>query len=528
MFEAYYPYHYHRWNGATWLATTYVNGMETAVQAYRPVVDPHTPGRVYGVGTSSCFWTSLDYGVHWTGDIGNLAAIQFRQADNIKWHAFTAEYSMSHGDMFFDKNVPGRAWLYEGIGVWYANDMPDNQSPSTPVTWHEFSVGIENMTSNTLTISPRGDLGYACWDRVGFVIPRGEIGRVFPRAHAANSPDLISISYAQGIDCAGDDPDFWAVAGQVQYGAGRSEFGGYTRDCGRSWAAYEGNVYEQLGSAGGGNIVALTTNVFVQLQLFNGGLIFTTDRGAKWQSLTPFFGPHFSSGYSFSGKSLCRKILIQDRYHANTAAFYCIGGVDETENAASVGFWKIRYNDDGTFTCTRKSTTLINGFFAAFNAKLVQYGDGHWLFTAGEGGGDVWESTDDGAKWTAVRGSDNINGNFGGTAGWFISPYTIGVGAPAFPDEPKTVVVIGHRMPTYDLPANHDYLGTWLCRNFTDRDADRVWERIAQFAGGSLGGYRGSQSDIAACPIDFGRFYIANGAGGVFEMRHVDRRRASA
>lgn len=533
---------YHRWDGSSWMNTSGLTGLA------RPVVDPLTPGRVLLVGPASNFLTSNNYGVTWRGGTGGLDVIQPRVARNIPWQEFTNEYYLSHGDMHFDPIIPNKLWLYEGIGVWYALDVTDPQDVDHPVTWYEDSVGIENLTSGVLMISPLGALGYTCWDRAGLALPKRDIGS-FPRTCGPDATDDGSLAAARdgnsGMDWAFDDPTHLVMTSRLL----GNEQGGYSIDEGRHWQGFTARLYDDTGGTGlgCGNIIALSKQVLIWHQYGSGGLWYTLDGAATpWQPMSSFFGANFDVGNAYTTNNLFRKILVKDAYHQNVAYYYCIannsavaeatpppGETPEEEAArllriaqdnASRGVWKIIYNDDGTFTCTRQRTSLI-GIWGVdyYSGKLVQYGDGHWLWVQGDSGTALFESLDDCVTWSTVNGTDDINGDFGGTAGFFIAPSAAAVGRGALPSDPKTVMVIGHRPPTESLPTSHTYHGMWLCRNFTDPDASRTWERIAQFPGNQLG-YWGAMADSVACPIDYANFYVAGPRSGVFQYRFVDRR----
>lgn len=536
---------YYRWNGSSWLHTILYDGNSQVLTGVRPVVDPHTPGRVYLPSEGSNCYSSLNYGANWAGGAGALHIIQFRVATRVGWHEFTNEYYLSHGQMEFDPVVPGRTWLATGIGTWRAEDMPDYQSAINPITWYEESAGIENLVVRQVDTASNGTLMVSVEDRVGLAVPKADIGKRFPRSNAPTAVDNVAISHGQGMDYAPEDPTFLMSTCLDAVSFGNWEWGGFSINSGGGWTAFEeqpssvvGGVAE--GQVSGGDIAVLSKDVALTLQTNNGKMLATETRGAAWIDMTPFFGPSFAFGNSYQFFRWDRKVLVKDRFHANTAYFYSIGeDPGGPTHAASRGIWKIVYNPGQTprFTCTRVKTTLITPFWEFYNAKLVQYDDGHWLFTFGEGGQGLWETRDidSGAAWTQVTGTDDINGNFGGyPGGYFAYVHCMAWGKGAFSGDPNTLVVMGHRPPDAINYGNHevegfdhDYYGMWLCRNFTDPDEDREWVRLTKFPGGQMGGYHGRFSDVASCPLEYGTHYIGNNAGGVFQMKLVDRRRAS-
>jgi hypothetical protein len=597
-------YKYWRWDGEDWTDTG-----QTGVMI---VADPHTPGRLLLPNEASMLRISQDYGATWAHPGSNLQTIAFRKSRRIPWLEFTNEWYMSFGDLYFDLQVPNRIWLMEGVGIWYADDIPAQQTDATPITWHECSVGIENMTMTAAMMTEHGTALLPFWDRVGMAIPREEIGRKFPRTNAPTAVDRIAINKGHGMDCAPEDPNY-IVCTSISYGHSlpeSSEVGGYSENNGGSWKrnagdiayfaqgrhiwltgsisgatltvdsidnvdlggenievgmvftsnpygvtiaalgtgtggvgtytlsqsvdAYSGPMHlVDLLQAGSGNIAVLSKQVCIQLQVNNGKIMYSLDERHTWHDLGPFFGEGFTTGTSFGTSYLERKTLVRDWYNPNTAYFYCLGSTTWR------GIWKIVYNGDETFTCTRQCSTYIGRFGHGddyWNGKLVQYADGHWLWTAGPDKSWLYESRDDCQTWTPVTGSDDINGNFGGyPGGYFGAVYGVSVGAPALPGEPKTVTVVGHRPPNAVSAANpvvnelyHTYFGLWECRNFTDPDADRLWTRLSKFPGSRLGGYYGRHSDIISCPIEYGKHIIPSGSGGAFMVKLTDRRRARA
>ena len=588
---------YYRWNGTTWHTVDIDQGVSVAL-------DPNNAGHIYVANSGSFITTSLDDGD--TFESAEVTATSMiRRAANIFWHAWANEVYMSHARMFFDPRAGfDRVWLFEGIGVWYADSPPEIVSNTTPITWNEHSVGIENMSGGTLLITPDGTLGYSCQDRCGFAISKADLGNRYPSTYAPGSPVDMghALKRGQGMDYAPEDLSFIFSTSEV-YGP---DFGGYSTNRGRNWTRFEGsvshtaagewaqfvgavsgttltvtemisgtievgkvfdwtdqtnldnlsitalgtgtggvgtytisasrtvssmtmNLVDAGGQRGGGMIIALSKDVLIQAQLNNGKLMYTVDRGVTWQDFV--LGSGIQTFCSHNAFYLYRKVLVKDRYNANTAFFYNINNnAGDAADLASRGVWKIVYNPGTqTFTNTRVYTGYIDSWGADFwSGKLVQYDDGHWLWTAGDGSNNVFESQDDMVSWSIVTGTDNINGNFGGTAGFFGFAYGVAVGKGALAGDPKTVMVVGHRPPAYANPGNHDYYGYWLCRNFTDPDEDREWVRIEKFPGGNYGQYYGNVIDVVGCPVEYGTFYVANGGNGVFMLKLTDQRRASA
>jgi hypothetical protein len=505
----------------------------------RVVHDPHNEGRLLLPTEGSNYRYSLDDGLTVDNGYGQLHEIQLIRAkgpNDIKWHAWTNQAYMAHGTMFPDPNVPGRFWLYDGIGIRYADDLPTVQTPETPTIWDEYSIGIENMTMNTHYITPEGDRLSTFWDRVGLAVPKADWTRRFAVTNAPTAVDRIAVNPAggQGMDYAPEDPNF-LVCTSVEYGhtdpAGW-EIGGYSTNRGRNWQRHNAVISDFVDdSYGGGNIVVFSKDVWVQVQCFSRPIVYTLN-GAResWADMTPLFGENFHQGNSYANAGVKRKIITKDRFHPNTAYFYCIGNASgDVADLASRGIWKIVWNGPGAetpFTITRIRDTLIESFGVDYwNGQLEQYDDGHWLWCGGEGANYVWESKDNLVTWTPVGGSDDIH-----ETSFFIFPYSFGVGGPAFPDEPNTVMVYGHRGPAAGNPMQegwwHQYLGVWLCRNFNAPNNERIWKRISQYVDGQFGGFSGHLPDAAGDLTEFGSFDFSS--WGVHNMRLVDRRRARA
>jgi hypothetical protein len=556
-------YFYWRWDGATWISrvTAYGNANQV-MQGVRPVIDPHKPGRIFFPSQAGTFPCSLDDGLTWNGAGGPLSDLVINKADRVKWLAFTNQVYHAFGTAYFDPVIVGRTWMHDGVGFWRADNIPDVQSPTTKITWTEQSAGIENLTMGNL-FAGRAAFGAMCQDRNFLAMPWEDVCVRFPSSNGPTAVDKAAITPGgQDMDEAPEDPTFLVGTCLAAY----NEWGGVSANAGKSWRAITNEPGAGVGGlaagqASGGNIVVLSKAVWIQAQVNNGKLIYTLDGGeTPWRDLTPFFGPNFNQGNNFASYGFSRKILVKDRYNPNTAYFYCIGTDADrqlppdydsrtpkpaktraqmvAEDEASRGCWKIVFDPAAkTFSCSRQRNRLISGGQGTwgqdyYRGKLVQYGNGHWIWSGGEGAIGLYESKDDMVTWGQVNGSDDQNGNFGGTAGFFVFPYAVAVGPGEAPGDPKTVMVIGHRPPTPDNPVSknwgHDYYGAWLCRNFDAPDSERAWTRIVQYPGGYVGGFYGNISDCVAHPTQFGFWMIAPLVGGVFRLMREDIRQTSA
>lgn len=482
---------------------------------------PHNAGHVYSCGGGSHLDVSLDYGATWAIGTSNTAN-NVRQATNITWHQNTFESYMSNGDILFDP-VVNRIWTLEGIGVWRTGVPPTNLTFGSNVTWTEWSLGIENMVTGTMTFSPDGKLGYACQDRGTFLLPKGALGKTFPAQHAPGPGNYTQALYfAQMADYAPEDTDFW-VTTLLEKGFT------YTTDGGATWSAPSTALMTASGNTGGGGQIAvLSKDIWIIGQLtatpisnatFNdrNALWLTTNRGVSWTKLT--IGDN-SAVWVSPAYYICRRALMKDKFNAGRALFYNVGDVDNGGSAGDLacrGVWQIDVNlTSGVPTITRKSSVRMQSFNRDnYHGKLNQIGVSSWTWVGGDGGLGLWRTSDGGATWSEATGSDDQ-----GAGTKFAEVFGVGVGKAAAGSLYPTLLALGYRMDTPATATNADVgkYGAWMS---TDNGA--TWTRIAQFFGNAFD----CPNDIVGDMSTFGRFVIGYSGSGAQLVSYDYKLRAS-
>lgn len=484
---------YYRYASGTWTAPSGITSKAIAPH-------PSVAGTIFLVGQGGSVRCSTDNGVTWGAASTNNA----RVPTNVAWLCNTNEYYMSNGDAMFNRSTLD-LWAFEGIGPWKVT-TPSTTVPST-VTWIEQALGIENLTTGSgLKVTPiDGNLLYSCWDRSGFVIPRANIGSIYPSAQALtpNFQAGMDIDYAFGTET------FLVCAIRQGFQQITNFPSGYSTDGGRTWTSFPTDMTTISGGIGGGNIVAFDTNTFVWLQTNDGWFMRTTDRGNTWSRITIGDNNQTTAHHAFY---LVRRCLVKDSLVSGVGYMYQVGdGTSSASNLACQGIWKT--TDKGA-TWNRIRTGYIIGFGQDYyDGHFYQLGSNEWLWFGGDGASGLMHSTDGMVTWNAVSGIDNIYGA-GYTFGWV---YGVASGFGPAGAGSKAILVAGYRtnQPPYVAPTTYDGWGYWL-----SVDNMQNWTRMAQFPGS----YYGFPNELAADPTQFGSFTMARGAEGVAQLTYADVR----
>src|SRR3984885_15293454 len=138
-------------------------------------VNPSNPNEIVVVSGAGYLDISYNAGATWTGTI--FSSNQVTSAD-IPWLADAQQVEggatnfLRGGGAAFNPTNPSQMILTGGTGVWTTTQVPTSgATSSTPVTWTDQSVGIENLVANEIIVPPGGDPGLASWDRPFLNIP---------------------------------------------------------------------------------------------------------------------------------------------------------------------------------------------------------------------------------------------------------------------------------------------------------------------------------------------------------------------
>lgn len=423
-------------------------------------VDPVRDGHLVAGTMGGSVHHSFDGGETWTGSLG----VPTRQAADIPWLAWTNEAYMASGDMRFDRD--GSLWFAEGIGVWRASlsDRPD------PVVFQSRSLGIEQLTSNSIVVPPGGAPLYLAWDRPVFRL--ADLTR-FPARHGPSAQTSIVMGWS--ADYAPENPKF-VVALMNWNGV---ELTSSSSDGGESWTQLP-SVPDELkaGNKIGGAIAVASRTNYVIAPNNNGTPWVTADGGKSWaRCAMPGVPPPggetgWGTAYYFH-----RHIVVADK--AMPGTFYAY-------NYRSGWYRSI----DAGATWALVHPAFEGGQWTTYHARVgaVPGHAGHLFFTPGtqQGAGEsavmFQRSRDGGKTWTRVDR--------------FWEVHAFGFGAPAPGAAYPAIYAAGFLDSKFGIYRSDDDAKHWI----------------------ALGDYPLAIGDeitwVAGDPDHYGRVYVAFGGSG--------------
>jgi hypothetical protein len=480
------------------------------VQAKTVAISRIHPGRIWACGMYGGLNYSPDRGTTFELDNAN-GIIAVRQATNIGWHAYaTYGAASASGDTVGDP-TRDRLWTFQGIGIEYTDNPPTEMDYGQTYPSIEFSKGEESLVSSLLCVTSNGTIGYSAHDRGCFGIPKSDLGKRWPSEYGP-SPGFV---HGTQVDWPRSNPNF--LVGCNHLG------GGYTcwsDNSGRNWNRSETSIADVSGGNGGGNIVALTEDIWLTAQTNRhtpisapeatqkNGIWRTPNRGKDWFLCTLGTNTHFDfhASYGFSKRS-----VVGCKYTDGKAfAYNSSDGSGSAGDLAQRGIWRTdNYGEPGSWYRVRDG--YIIGWGADyFRGKFTQLGDGVWLWCAGDSGPGLYISRDDMETWAPLAGTDDINGVSG-----FGEVYGVAVGKNHPDSEYKTIVAAGYRMVTPGEASSITGYGFW-----ESRDEGNEWRRLFQFPDGNFD----CVLDMAGDPTEYGLIHIGFGGSGPQMIRYVDER----
>ena len=429
-------------------------------------IDPSNPSEIVVQGSSGIIAVSYNAGSTWSWNFN----IQFSASD-VPWLATTGTY-MTIGGTVFDPLVPNELIASAGVGVWTTTLPTANFSTSTPVVWTSQSIGIEQLVANEIVVPPGGDPVLASWDRPFFYISNEN---AYPSSYSPNTGSTLAEGWS--VDYASSDPTF--VVGIADwYGIEQS---GYSTNGGQSWTVFpsfpavdgeyiDGTLTSQ--QQFGGTIAASTPENIIWAP--SGGVdpYYTLNGGETWNPIT-LPGVSNWSGFDWA-YYLDSRTVTADRVLPNTFYLYYAGeGVYETTN--------------GGVSWTQVYSGQISPY-SYYNAELesVPGEAGNLFFTGGTQSGfpseGFYQSTDQGATWTAVPNVTEVN--------------CFGFGAPAPGQSYPSIYIVGYVNGVY---------GIWQSIN----DA-QSWTQIGTYPTDSLAQIK----TISGDPNIYGQVYVGFSGDG--------------
>src|SRR5262249_39892266 len=212
-------------------------------------INPFNPNEIVAQTPGGSLNISYDGGQTWSG---NNWAAQLSSTD-IPWLASTGPY-MSLGGAVFDPLVPNKLWVSDGVGVWNTTNLPtSNFQWNTPVTWHDQSVGIEQLVANQIVVPTGGHPVLASWDRPFVYI--NDLNS-YPSSYSPVMGNTIVAGWS--IDYASSNPNFlvgiadwWGV-----------EESGYSTNGGQTWTSFASFIPGAGSNFIGGTIAASSPTNF--------------------------------------------------------------------------------------------------------------------------------------------------------------------------------------------------------------------------------------------------------------------------
>jgi hypothetical protein len=306
-------------SGATWalLTTGGGNGMQAVS------INPFNNNQIVGTDQSGHITFSSNGGSTWTG-INQTGALL---SSDIPWLGPTStvggsgnNFFLSAGNAIFSPVTNGLLYLSSGVGVW-SWAVPSSMTSSTPYTWADLSVGIENLVSNEVIVPPGSGPVIAVWDRSVFYLTPG----TYPTKYLPVTDG--SINAAWSVDYASSDATF--VCASVEFD---TQLSGFSHDSGSTWTTFPATP---TGAGNGGCIAASTPSNMVFGVSTANAPSYTTNGGTTWTQIS-ISGIASWSGFLPGNPTSCWRKICADRVTANTFYLYFAGnGVYITNNGGA-------------------------------------------------------------------------------------------------------------------------------------------------------------------------------------------------
>ena len=441
----------------TQLVSNSVAGMESVA------VNPANPNEIVTLSPAGYINVSYDGGTTWSGlDYSGQVS-----STDIPWLASAVSGSngtsyLDVGGLAFNPSVPNELIATGGTGVWTSN-FPTNLQWTTPVSWNDQSLGIEQLVANEIIVPPGGNPVLASWDRPFFYISNPN---AYPSTYGPVSSGNIVAGWS--IDYASSNPSF--VVGIADWWG--TEESGYSTNGGQTWTAFPSFIPGAGTNFMGGTIAASTPENIIWAPADEQQPYYTLDGGKSWNPITL---PGVSSWSNFDwAYYLDARTVTADRVLPNTFYLYYAGeGLYESTNGGVS--W--------TQMLSGQITTWSN-----YNAELqsVPGEAGNLFFTAGPQSGGTqtgfWQSTNQGAAWTAVPNVQNVN--------------CFGFGAPAPGQSYPSIYIVGWV---------NNVFGIWQ-----SNDDAKSWVQIGTYPENSLDGIK----TISGDPNVYGQVYVGFAGSG--------------
>lgn len=366
----------------------------------RLAVDPNNANHIV-VGEEQWFAVSLDRAATWVGGdiVQGTGNIFKNRTGEVNWNTgvFVSHFA-------FDPLTANKAWVSDGEGVSFINNVPNSSSPVT-FSLTDASAGIEELIARrTIAVPSTGKLYMSHWDH-----PVATIKSLTRYTNFPNSAAGTGIQIGGQIDYAIDDPEF-AVSASGQ-GVNRYQ---YTTNGGRKWTLFDATLFPGSGGSAGSCAIGNKNNIIIAPSN-NQTIVYTKDGGLTWIPIT--LGGVTPVNIGSSAYYVTRWNVTADKTRPGKFAMVLtiIGGPGGTDNPLG-GVW---YTADGGDTWAQKLTGIIsegsdhsyatitasgqeNRQFWQCQLEYVPGRSSELLYTPhGDYADDkIFTSTDDGQTWT--------------------------------------------------------------------------------------------------------------------------------
>ncbi len=379
------------YQNATWSNLLNNGGQEMQTVA----VNPYNPNEIVTINPGGSFNVSFDAGATWSGM--NWAS-QVSSPD-IPWIASgnrgSSSVYLDIGNAAFNPLVTNQLIVSAGTGVWKVNVPTTNFVWSTPVSYIDMSVGIEQLVANEIVSPPGGNPVVASWDRPFFYI--GSLTN-YPATYGPVCSDNIVAGWS--LDYASSNPGF--LVGLADWWG--TEQTGYSTNGGQTWMNFPTMIPGASSNFMGGTIAASTPRNIIWAPADNQQPYYTLNGGTTW---TPISLPGVSSWSDFDwAYYLKARTVTADRVLPNTFYLFFAGhGLYRTTNGGAA--WTKQLSDD-----------ITPWDYYNIELKSVPGQAGHLFFTGGNQSGSTltnpgneafMRSTNGGANWLAVPNVLNVS-----------------------------------------------------------------------------------------------------------------------
>jgi hypothetical protein len=370
------------------------------------------------------------------------------------------------GQMAFSPVTNGQLICSAGTGTWSMTMPSSGFTSSTPISWNDFSVGIEQLVANQIVVAPVSGSTplLAGWDRPFF-----DIASLSSYPSTYGPVASFNIVHGWSADYASSNPSYIFGLAPVN----SSSQSGYTTNNGASWTYFP----TQWATSAGGSIAASSSSnvIWSPAQAVPG---YTTNGGSSWTAIS-ISGISSWTGFYQSYPSNITPIAA-DRVSANTFYLYY----------PTYGVYR---STDGGATWTQRHSGSIDGYVGfTYAMRSVPGNAGHLFYTPGiqsgqtlntSGSAPFSRSVDGGATWTTVS---NVLGvlafNFGAVASGYSYP---------------SIYIVGY------------VGGVWGC--WVSLDDAATWTNLGSPFVGSTLEY---VTCLSADPNNFGYVYVGTRGGG--------------